>query len=371
MRKRVLFFSHEDRGNLAGSTYSLLNLIHSVQNDVEVLVVSRKGKAFDYLVDNGVPCFQLGLPMRLCVWYKESAKLRIAENVIRAIYNYGLNFFTLIYLYYKFHNKVDIIHTNSSVLDIGFLLSRLLKVKHVWHIREFQDIDHDMYPILGTNIFKKMLEQSDEVICISNAISSHFNLDGKCSVIYDAVIHKSEVIKLEKKEKYFLYAGGGKLKKGILDAIRVFKLLPDEYELLIAGSLWGADKQKLLNLIDGNSRIKLLGFRKDLKSLMAKAQAYLMCSHNEGLGRVTVEAMAFGCPVIGKKSGATEEIISHGATGWLYSTDEEFVSCVKDLLSSPKKSLEIISRAQTFVINNFEESVYRDQILSVYNRFVI
>jgi glycosyltransferase involved in cell wall biosynthesis len=43
-----------------------------------------------------------------------------------------------------------------------------------------------------------------------------------------------------------------------------------------------------------------------------------MCSKNEALGRVTIEAMSRGTPVIGFDNAGTSEIIKHAYNGFLY-----------------------------------------------------
>ncbi|GER48386.1 glycosyltransferase [Striga asiatica] len=55
-------------------------------------------------------------------------------------------------------------------------------------------------------------------------------------------------------------------------------------------------------------------------SLYAAADAYVMNSQGLGetFGRVTIEAMAFGLPVLGTDSGGTKEIVEHNVTGLLH-----------------------------------------------------
>ncbi|KAK6148889.1 hypothetical protein DH2020_016414 [Rehmannia glutinosa] len=55
-------------------------------------------------------------------------------------------------------------------------------------------------------------------------------------------------------------------------------------------------------------------------SLYAAADVYIMNSQGLGetFGRVTIEAMAFGLPVLGTDSGGTKEIVEHNVTGLLH-----------------------------------------------------
>ena len=64
--------------------------------------------------------------------------------------------------------------------------------------------------------------------------------------------------------------------------------------------------------------MELLGFVEEVLPLYFRSHAMLMCSRNEAMGRVTVEAMACGLPVIGHASGGTPELVENDVTGLLY-----------------------------------------------------
>jgi glycosyltransferase involved in cell wall biosynthesis len=51
---------------------------------------------------------------------------------------------------------------------------------------------------------------------------------------------------------------------------------------------------------------------------VAASDVALMCSRGEGFGRVTIEAMKVGRPVVGADSGGTAELIRDGWNGLLY-----------------------------------------------------
>jgi glycosyltransferase involved in cell wall biosynthesis len=54
----------------------------------------------------------------------------------------------------------------------------------------------------------------------------------------------------------------------------------------------------------------------------------------ECFGRVTIEAMAFGLPVLGTAAGGTKEIISDGETGLLFPVGEAGQDLLADHLES-------------------------------------
>lgn len=99
---------------------------------------------------------------------------------------------------------------------------------------------------------------------------------------------------------------------------------------------------------------------------MVKAEAFLMCSENEGLGRVSVEAMFYGCLVIGRNSGGTKDFILNNETGLLFNDMNECVIAMKKAVSDNNET--IIQNAQLFAQNNFSIEKYGEKILHIYNK---
>ena len=56
---------------------------------------------------------------------------------------------------------------------------------------------------------------------------------------------------------------------------------------------------------------------KNIYSLMAKSDLFVFPSYGDSWGRVVVEAMLSGLPVIGANAGGIPEIITDGQTGFL------------------------------------------------------
>ncbi len=65
-------------------------------------------------------------------------------------------------------------------------------------------------------------------------------------------------------------------------------------------------------------RVEFVPYTSDPHSRFAAADIVLMCSWREAFGRVTIEGMKAGKPVIGAVSGATPELVRDGETGLLY-----------------------------------------------------
>ncbi len=63
--------------------------------------------------------------------------------------------------------------------------------------------------------------------------------------------------------------------------------------------------------------------QRELAEYLAAARALVLPSLSEGLGRVVVEAMLLGMPVIGSRVGGIPDMIVSGETGWLVEAGDE------------------------------------------------
>ena len=93
----------------------------------------------------------------------------------------------------------------------------------------------------------------------------------------------------------------------------------------------------------------------------------LVASKAEAFGRVTVEAMMCGLPVVGANSGGTPELISDGVTGLLYPQDSwrELSDKIETIIMSPEKR-QYMSRNAYESSNRFTIEHCVKNIVSIY-----
>lgn len=75
--------------------------------------------------------------------------------------------------------------------------------------------------------------------------------------------------------------------------------------------------QRLVGDLGISDRVHFLGHRDDIPSVMGMLDALMVPSWEEPFGRVVVEAMALGIPVVATRSGGPAEIIQDGIDGLL------------------------------------------------------
>jgi glycosyltransferase involved in cell wall biosynthesis len=96
--------------------------------------------------------------------------------------------------------------------------------------------------------------------------------------------------------------------------------------------------------------VVLLGHRTDIPSLLARSDAFLLCSTAEGLSNAIIEAMAARLPVIATRVGGNPELID-GKRGLLVPPRDPaaLADAVARLLLDPAEAKEMGRRGRAFV----------------------
>jgi glycosyltransferase involved in cell wall biosynthesis len=106
------------------------------------------------------------------------------------------------------------------------------------------------------------------------------------------------------------------------------KDVPNIRALVVGDDLFGDHPRYKEELTDHcrnlgiEDRISFTGYRRDIRRVMAAIDILVLPSRNEPFGRVILEAMATGRPVIATDVGGPPEIVKDGETGLLIPADE-------------------------------------------------
>ena len=106
--------------------------------------------------------------------------------------------------------------------------------------------------------------------------------------------------------------------EGLLEAmIPLLRSRPDLFLLYVGqGDLAPTLERKAVEAgVDG--RVVLAGWRGDIPEVMRALDVFVLPSLNEGMGRVVVEAMASGKPVVAADVGGIPDMVRNGETGFL------------------------------------------------------
>ena len=112
-----------------------------------------------------------------------------------------------------------------------------------------------------------------------------------------------------------------------------------------------------------SDRIHWVGYVEDVRPWYRAAQMMVLTTENESFGRVIVEAMACGVPVIATRSGGVPEIIRHQQDGLLVSPGNAkelqtaFESLLQDQATRDHYSKSALKRVERFSLDSHVEKM--------------
>ncbi len=314
-------------------------------------------------------------------------------NVNSSEYNFYIRFksaikkITYIFQLYKLIKNIKprLIYSNSSVLYYGFFISKLLRIPHIWHLREFGTLDYQLTPDFGFNFQKKLLSINTFNIAISQSIAQHYNLKNKNSeTVYNGVVKEDELTKKFEFSNFKTDLNYGVVGvivpyKNQLEIIKAFHLLLESKDksfknckLYLIGEGSGEYYETILQYINSQrlgENIILTGHIKETKKIYALFDILINGSIYEGFGRVTVEAMSYGKIPIGYNHSGNAELIENEVTGLLFNDFNALYFILLKISSDRKylKELQIKMRnsfKKEFTIEHYCKSL--DNIFSKY-----
>lgn len=125
--------------------------------------------------------------------------------------------------------------------------------------------------------------------------------------------------------------------------LRVWKVRPD-IQLVFVGK---GDLEDLLKReaeyrrVDG--QVHFLGWRDDIEAVLPVFDLFVLPSLNEGMGRVLVEAMAAGKPIVASNTGGIPDLVVHGKNGLLVAPGdpEELAGAIQYLIDHPQRTKDM------------------------------
>jgi glycosyltransferase involved in cell wall biosynthesis len=290
--------------------------------------------------------------------------------------------------------RCDIAYSNSLTICIGAWAAKLAGRPHVWHLHEFGYEHHRLSFDLGAAFSLRQLARlSDACIVASRALATRFEEHvprTALHVIYQSVAgpqgrdlpgiettgHDTSVI--DPPEAFRCVIVGalqeGKAQHEAVLAIVDLRQRGVTVELRVVGSGVASYERRLHALAAGHDdgAITFVGFSDDPYAHMLAADAVLVCSRYEGFGRVTVEAMLSGRPVVAARSGATPELVRDGFNGLLYEPGDhaELADRVQYLVDHPPAARTMGENGKAWAQETFSRERYGAQLLDLLSSVV-
>lgn len=328
----ILLVAHER--NLGGASKSLVTLADELQrrgHKAIVIVPFKSGQVYAKLKELQIPVYKIffGWWMMPSYW---NPFLKAAFRFLYATERIPASKIARV----ARREQIQVIHSNSSAIDVGAVAAKLAKLPHVWHFREFGDMDYQLEYLKGRKKSCRFVSDMEgKAVFISRNLREYYKEeipDRKCEVIYNGIAEDFLCPKEyvgNRPKTIFLISGNLHRNKGQNLALQAAKILREkgveDFELWIAGQASAmSDSKKFEEELKAFSErhlqgiCKFLGFVSDMKEVRQRADIELVCSNREAFGRVTIEAMMSGNPVLATDTGANPELIEDRQNGRLF-----------------------------------------------------
>ena len=287
--------------------------------------------------------------------------------------------------------KIDIVHTNTAWGFDAMIAAKISGVPHIWHIREgmgdnsaaIVHFPFQKYP----NIIRWIMDKlSSKIIANSKftaSLAAPYFPKNKMEVIYNSLPDEWFVKKTPNQDTKLEFIIGTvanvtAIWKNHLLVIQVANVIKNKYfdsniKFHIYGDLPADDSsyysrlKNIIKTLELTDTVFFMG-RKDAQEIYKTIGILFHPSGYEGFGRIFIEAMSQGVPVIAVKGGGADELIDDGKTGYKVDKDrvEDCAERIIELVKSPDIYNQIADNGFEYASTKFKSSVMWSKIENVY-----
>jgi glycosyltransferase involved in cell wall biosynthesis len=366
--RTVLFISH--KATLYGAERCCLDLILNLPPRIKpIVIVPGTGPFLDIIRKNKIDYYVMHFrgwwhkKFRLLYMPRVFSNLLAARKILRMLNG----------------RKIQMVYSNTLYSPIGAFLAYALDVPHLWHAHEFVHLNHSDKFDFGSKFSMSFVDRfSAKIICTSGAHKADlasYIAPGKISIVHNGVAEKprSERSRSPEKEYIILMIGSLTKNKGHADALRAFKVLLGrgiKAKLTIVGSgddRYVSDLKALQEDCGLAGHVFWEGFRENPDDYIRAADVLLLCSRFETFGRVAIDAMSLGCPVIASNNGGRADIIDAGVNGLTYDHGdyEGLAEKILMLIRDKDLAIRIAENALATFRERFTTDRYVNNVVSV------
>ncbi len=370
-RKKIVWIAHES--NKSGANLCLLEFMESLSKlEYEQLVILPHNGNMEASVE------KLGIQSQIIHFYSwvrpTHVKLTFSNLFKRNARNL-IAVMQLIILFIKF--KPNVIFSNTSTVNVGAIANLFYRAKHLWYIHEMGEEDFNFKLPWGRFSYKFINWTSNYVLTNSNQLKRKYKLryDKMNLIVLRNIVNiknVEQVVAYEENSTFrLLLLGQITESKGHLiamEAMSILKSMGYSVSLSVVGSAndaaFYATMKSSIHDLNIKDVVTIFQYSENVSGLIASHHALLMCSKCEAFGRVTIEAMKIGIPVIGSNTCGTVELIEHERSGLLYEQGNPsgLANEVIKLIKYPELKERIIKEAK----NHAEDLVSEKHILNFF-----
>ncbi len=309
-------------------------------------------------------------------------RLILVEPMVRRIHPYldAQALWQLIRLFRR--ERFDLIHTHTSKAGIlGRLAAAVCgtpAVVHTPHGHVFHSYFSDFKSRLFQGVERAIAPLADVQVMLSHEeLRDHLKagvFGPERAVVIPSGVDLQPFRALDCQATQFTVGYVGRLAdiKGPLDLVEAFALVAEKIpaRLLLVGD--GPQRELVVQRISAlrlGERIQLVGWQNDVRPYLEQMSFLTVPSHNEGMGRVVVEAMAAGLPVLATRVGGLLDLVQPGLNGLLVEpkSPQALADAILGLYEN-RANLKVMGEAGSRGAQAFSQEVMLSRLDILYDR---
>lgn len=225
-------------------------------------------------------------------------------------------------------NQYDLIHVHLFPAQYWVVFAKILslskkKLIFTEHSTNNRRLNNPKYRFIDKFVYRFY----HKIICISPEVEHELKqilqiIPEKLKVIRNGINVKEienakpedrHVLGYDGKDIILIMIAGFRREKDHETLLKVMEKLPHKYKLLLVGDGERRPEiESLISLLKIEDRVKLLGVRTNVYSLMKMSDIVILSSHWEGFGLAAAEAMAAKVPVIASNVPGLSQVVEGG-----------------------------------------------------------
>ena len=377
----ILFL--DQSGKLGGAELSLLDVVKPYR-DRCLVGIFADGSFHQALQQQQIP---------VQVLTTQALQVQRSSSLLQAIGSFR-QLLPLVAKVVHLSRSYDLLYANTQkALVVGAIASAITHRPLVYHLRDILSSEHFSQTNLRLAIgFANQF--ASLVIANSQATQQAFiDAGGKSEIIsvvyngFEPESYQSSISAISELRQQlnladrFVVGHFSRLSpwKGQHVLIEALSHCPENVTVLLVGdALFGEDAyvdqlHQQVEQLGLSDRVRFLGFRSDIPQLMALCDLVAHTSTApEPFGRVIVEAMLCGTPIVAAAAGGVVELIEHGKTGWLTPPGDvvKLADIIQQCQSQPERAIIITDQAKQSASQRFNLKTTNQQIAHLLQQVV-
>lgn len=366
---RVLFVGHDN--HLGGAQLALRDTVAALEgSDRHVVLPQGDGPLEEQLTAAGATVHRL--PVGLWGRAPYGAVRNRARVLIGGVGSAG----GLVALLRSL--RPDLVITNTGLPTAGAAAARVLGLPHAWWLHERQRREAALDFAFSLERMRAFMSGSGHVIVPSAFLAQ------ECATWVPAVrlhvvqptvapvVPAPHVVPAASIRRVVFPGGLQEVKRPMdaLDAVlRVREGHPDVSLDIVGydGPLRAAVEARV-DAARAGSSVRIRGFLSDWSELLQPGSVVVSCGLSETFGRVLVEAMSAGVPVVAADAGASPEIITSGHNGLLYRPGDpvDLAHSLRSLMENPGRAQRLASQALRDAATRWTAEAHAESLAQVW-----